>query len=241
MHRKFLDGIQLLVSNLPLFSQIVLTIWLPGALVLAVLRFYILPETTGGDEFQLFVQEIRVSNFIELAFGPLYTGAILHAASRWRQGLETTYGESMAIGLKQWGKLFGTRLVAGLMIFLGTLAFVIPGIILALRFALIDPIVVLDGLTGTSARKLSVTYTQGKRWTILWTILLTFIGVFIVILLASFVLYLPLTVVGQDDNFVVAVLLECLSSILFVLPVLVLFAFYCDAKNQHLSAQESDL
>ena len=108
----------------------------------------------------------------------------------------------------------------------------IPGVILALRFALIDAIVVLEGVDGASARNLSVKLTRGKRWNILGTMILTFIGLIVAIFLVSFILYLLLGLAGQDENFVVAVICECVNNILLSLFTIVLFLFYWDAKNE---------
>lgn len=240
MIQKIREATGLLTANLVLFSSIVLTVWLPGSILLVYLRLYVFPETAGGDEFRIFAQEVRVSNIIELAFGPIYVGAILHAASRLKQGLSATYSESMSYGAQRSFKLLGTRIVTGLIIVAGLIAFIIPGVVLALRFALIDAVVVLEGVEGAQARNLSAQLTQGKRWNILGTMILSFMGVIIAIFLASFILYLPLSLVGQDENFVMAVISECISNILLVIPIIVLFLFYWNAKKQQIVPQHED-
>ena len=232
MIQKIREAIGLFTTNLPLFSLIVLTVWLPGSILLVYLRLYVFPATTGGDEFRLIVQELRVSNAIELAFGPLYVGATLYAASQLKKGLRPTYRESMVHAGRRSFKLLGTRMGTGLIVFAGLIALIIPGVFLLLRFALIDAIVVLEGLQGASARNLSVKLTQGKKWYILGTMILTLIGLTIVISLVSFILYLPLGLAGQNENFLVAVICECISNILLSLLTIVLFLFYLDAKNE---------
>lgn len=241
MIQKIREAVGLLATNLVLFSSIVLTVWLPGSILLVYLRLYVFPATSGGDEFAMLAQELRVSNAIELAFGPLYTGAILYAASRLKQGLPTTYGESMSYAARKSFKLLGTRLGTGLIVLAGLIAFIVPGVILALRFALIDEIVVLEGVEGTTARNRSARLTQGKRWDILGTLILTFVGVAIAIVLISFILELPLSLIGQTENFVIAVIGECISNILLVLLIIVLFLFYWEAKNQQDVIPQNDI
>ena len=241
MIQKICEAVGLLTTNLLLFSSIVLTVWLPGSILLVYLRMYIFPATSGGDEFTMIVQELRVSNVIELAFGPLYTGAILYAAARLKQGLPTTYGESMSYGAKKSFKLLGTRLGTGFIVLAGLIVFIVPGIVLALRFALIDAIVVLEGVEGATARNLSAISTQGKRWNILGTLILTFLGVAIAIAFVSFILELPLALTGQTDNFVIAVISECISNILLLLLILVLFLFYLEAKNKQDVMPQEDI
>lgn len=238
--QKLREAIRLFMANLPLFSSLVLTVWLPGSILLVYLRLYVFPETAGGDEMRIFAQEFRVSNAIELAFGPIYTGAILYAASQLKQGLQVTYRDSMAHGARRSFKLLATRIGTGLIVLVGFIALIIPGIILALRFALIDAVVVLEGVEGARARDLSTKFTQGKRWNILGILILTFIGVIVAILLASFIFYLPLALVGQNENFVVAVITDCIANVLLVLPTLVLFLFYWDAKQQSVISSHKD-
>lgn len=138
----------------------------------------------------------------------------------------------MAHAARRSFKLLGTRIGTGLIVLAGLIALIIPGVVLALRFALIDAIVVLEGVEGVSARNLSVQLTRGKRWSILGTMILTFIGLIVAISLVSFILYLPLGLAGQDENFVVAVICECVNNILLSLLTIVLFLFYWDAKNE---------
>ncbi len=231
MIQKIREATKLLTANFVLFSSIVLTVWLPGSILLVYLRLYIFPETSGGDELRMFTQEFRVSSAIDLAFSPIYGGAIIYAAAQLKQGLRATYGASMAHAARRSFKLLGTRIGTGLIVLAGFIAFIIPGVFLSLRFALIDAVVVLEGVEGKRARSLSTQLTQGKKWKLLGTMILTILGVVIAMLLSSLILYLPLSLIGQDENFIVAVISECISNILLVLPIIVLFLFYWDAKD----------
>ncbi len=231
MIQKIRETIGLYTSNLTLFSLIVLTVWLPGSILLVYLRLYVFPETTGGDELKVFAQEYRVYNAIELAFCPIYVGALLHAASQLKRGLPASYSESMSHAARRSFKLFATRIGTGLILLAGFIAFVIPGIVLALRFALVDAVVVLEGVEGANARQLSAGMTQGKRWSILGTVVLTILGLVVVSTLVSLILYLPLSLIGQKENFAIALISECINNILIALLNIVLFLFYWDAKN----------
>jgi hypothetical protein len=228
MIQKIREATRLLIENLVLFSAIVLTVWLPGSILLVYLRLYIFPETSGGDELRMFAEEFRVSSAIDLAFSPIYVGAIIYSTSQLKQGLHATYSASMAHAARRSFKLLGTRIGTGLMVLAGLVAFIIPGVFLMLRFALIDAVVVLEGIDGKRARNLSTQLTQGKKWNILGTMILASIGIIII----SFILDLPLSFIGKDENFIVAVISECMLNILLVLPTIILFLFYWDAKNK---------
>ena len=222
------DATQIFVKNFGLLSALKLTIWLPGSILLVYLRLYVFPEMMEGDETRIYLQELRISNIIELAFGPLYIGAILHAASQFQQGHTPSYGASMAHGARKSFKLLLTRILVSLITIIGLIAFIVPGILLALRLSFTDAIVVLEGTTGLQACNLSQTLTKGKKWDIFLTIILVFLGlIFGIILLIEF----PLGLLNQDQNLIVQVLSECIYQILFIVPVLVLFMFYWNVKH----------
>ena len=232
MIQKIREAIGLFASNFVLFSLIVLTVWLPGSILLIYLRLYVFPGMTGGDELRMTLQEIRVSQFIEGSFGTIYVGALIHALAQLKLGLHPTYRESMTHAGRKCFKLFSTRFVTGFIVLGGLILFVVPGIVFALRYALIDAVVLLEDVEGPKARKLSVNLTEGKRWKILWTMILTYLGLLITTITVSFILYLPLSLIGQQDNFGVELIYQCIASILSALPIIVLFLFYWDAKNQ---------
>jgi hypothetical protein len=224
MIQKIREATALFFGNLGLFSAIVLTVWLPASILLVYLRLYVFP--TGGDEFQIAMQEIRVNNVIECMFGPLIAGAIIYAADQLKQGYPATYGEAMAYGAKQSLRLLGARIACGFMVLLGLLAFVIPGIWLALRFALIDPIVVLERRSGADARKRSTDLTQGIKWQILGTSILAVLWIGLI----AVIIDLPFSLLGQSENFIFMVISECVMNVLLTILMIVLLLFYWEAK-----------
>jgi hypothetical protein len=240
MLQNIKEAIELFIKNCGLFSLIVLTVWLPGSILTVYLRFYVFPEMAGGDELRILVQELRINTAIETIFGPFYIGALLYASSQWKQGIKTSYRDSMVHAARKSFKLLRTRIVTGLIILVGFIAFIVPGIILSLRFALVDAVVVLEGKEGSSARNLSTYMTQGKRWHILGSITLTFIGVLFLLIPIDEILYLLLSFMGQSDNFVITVIYDCIVNILFSLPILVLFMFYWEAKRKRSSIELED-
>ncbi len=232
MLEKIRKAIQLFAAHWKLFSLIVLTVWLPGSIVLAYLSLYVFPKMTGGNEVRMFFQEMRVENALETVFGPFYVGALLHALSQIKRGLPVNYSQSMAHAARRSFKFLVTRLVTRLIILAGFLAFIIPGIVLALRFALIDAVVTLEGVEDSQARSLSARMTKGKRWQILGTMILTNVGLLVLIAVTFFLLSLPLSLIGQEQNFTLEVIAGCISSVFSAIPIIVLFLFYWDAKTE---------
>ena len=141
---KFALAFELLFSHLPLFAALVLSIWLPARLLIWMGA----AQTAGPDRLRILLQ---LTGLITVLFGPIYAGAIVHTLANAMSGIKTTYFEAMSAGLRAWGKLLLARLVAALLIVSGLILLVIPGIALAMRCALVDEVVVLEGESSASA------------------------------------------------------------------------------------------
>jgi hypothetical protein len=227
MNKKFNEAFDLLFKHFGLISALVLTVWLPGNLLLGYATLH------AEDEWSDLRTTLRLSQFIEAIFSPLYIGALVYALSRFKQGWTVTYGEALREGWKNWGTLFGARLLAGVFILLGLIALIVPGIILALRYAFLDYAVVLEGTSSSEARSRSTELTKSVRGQIFGATLIFLIGY----LLFSGMLYLPLELIGIGDNFVANVLLDCLSSIFYVVLTIILFLYYWEAAEKERAAR----
>jgi hypothetical protein len=141
---KFARAFKLLFDHLPLFAALVLSIWLPARLLIWMGPAH----SAGPGRLRVLLQ---LTGLITVFFGPIYAGAILHTLANAMSGIKTSYLEAMGAGLRAWGKLLLARLVAGLLIVSGLILLVIPGILLAMRCALVDEVVVLEGESSASA------------------------------------------------------------------------------------------
>jgi hypothetical protein len=181
MIAKFSEAFRLLWRHLGLFTAIILTVWLPGNILINYLAY----NVRGSSETRL----MRMSTWIDVIFGPICIGAIVYALFQIKSGRTVTYREAMTVGFKKWGSLFAARFAAGLFVGLGLLALVIPGIVLAVRYSLLDGVVILEeSRIITTARSRSADLTVGRRWQIFWAAVLFFASYIIL----SFAIYLPL-------------------------------------------------
>jgi hypothetical protein len=89
-----------------------------------------------------------------------FLGVLLLAAGAWLAlaavtpftgAAEVSPTEAWAKALHRLGALFGTALLAGLLIALGSVFFVIPGIVVAVGLAFAVPVVMAEGLSGSAA------------------------------------------------------------------------------------------
>ena len=174
------------------------------------------------------VGPIRTGMWIEGAFGPIYIGAMIYALSQLKQGQHPSYREAIAVGFRNWGRLFAARFVAGLLIGLGLIALIVPGIMLIVRYALLDSVVVLEGANASEARKRSAALTVGIRWQILGAGLLFFIA----LLLFSILIYIPLGLSPEFDTIAINVALDCVVDVVVAVIQIMMFLYYWEATQQ---------
>jgi len=230
MLRKLAESVGLLGSNLWLFSLITLTVWLPGNVLINYVAYHV-PLT----EEQALMAPVRMTMWIEGIFGPIYFGATIYALSKLKQGQTVSYAEAIGVGFRNWGALFAARFVAGLIILLGLIAFIIPGIYLSLRYALLDSTVILEGASVSKARQRSAKLTEGRKLQIFGTAMVFYVGA----TLLSFLIYLPLNFVPQLNTMAVAVVIDCILDIGFLVIAIAMFLYYWEARQQELGIEES--
>ncbi len=223
---KFRQAISLLSSNISLFSLIILTIWLPGNIIINYLDYYVF----YGEDF---VGLMRVSMWIEGIFGPIYIGALIYALSRLKQYQMVTYTEAITAGFRNWGRLWWAQFIAGLFIALGFIALIVPGIFLTIRYALIDSVVILEGANTSESRKRSSNLTAGKMWQIFGAYVLFFLVFFIF----SFLVYIPvgamieLGFIEQLSSMILCIFLDCILDVIYAIIIIVMFLFYWESKD----------
>ena len=154
---KMVMAFRLLFGQLPLFAALVLTIWVPGHLLIDMAVVGNPNQADSADG------ACNWANLVEIVFGPIYAAGIITALAARMAGEKTSYLEAMRAGLHHWGRLFGARIVAGLLVGLGIVALIVPGLVLAIRFSLIDEVVVLEGARCQESLASAVRSSPGAR------------------------------------------------------------------------------
>src|SRR5436190_3570649 len=133
MMARFAEAFRLLWKNFGLFTAIVLTVWLPASILLNYVTYYSEAQTST-------LRPMRMSMWIDSICSPLYIGALVFALFQIKSGRKVTYREAIAVGFRKWGSLFVARFIAGILVFLAMLALLVPGMILAVRYSLLDEV-----------------------------------------------------------------------------------------------------
>jgi hypothetical protein len=206
---------RLLLAHLDLFTRITLTVWLPATVLANYLDFF----TAGRGAA---ARGIGVILVVEIVCGPLVAAATISALADITRGLRVGYWDAMRKGLSAWPRLFVVRLVTGLMVAGGFLLLVLPGLILLLRYAVVDSVAVLEDAGPGQARRRSAELTATQRR----EIFLTGATLVVVVWTSSLAASAVLQVVPPLNHFVVRVLLDCVFAVVQSVFTIALFLFY---------------
>jgi hypothetical protein len=110
-----------------------------------------------------------------LIVSPIASAAITYAISEVYLGRSVEFGESMKFGLRLFMRLVGTAFLMMLLIILGLVLLIIPGLYLALAYLLTYQVIVIEDLGGWSALKRSQELTKNNMLRVLAIYLVTMI------------------------------------------------------------------
>ena len=85
-----------------------------------------------------------------------------------RTGVAPSLNESYRWGLSRMGKLIPAVFMVWVLVALGMICLIIPGLILSVAFSLVYPIATLENLGPVEILKRSFGLTKGSRWNIFW-------------------------------------------------------------------------
>jgi hypothetical protein len=145
-------GLKILFARLPAFLILGAILLLPMFIV-QILQ----PQIVSGVGAAAGI--VMVLFFMIFSF--IYAGAVVDVISREYHGKTVSIGGAISFALRRFGPLLGTALLTGLVIGLGLLLLIIPGIIFSIWFAFVTQVVMVEGLSGTSAMSRSKELTKG--------------------------------------------------------------------------------
>ena len=204
-------------------ALIVLTMWLPGNLLLNYLTLSLGREETSA-------RLLVVALAYDLLAAPLVVGALYVLLRASLYGGKTGYRGAMSVAVARYGLLFANRLIVQILVGAGLLLFIVPGLILMSRWALADAAVVFEAAVPSQARARSVSLTEGSRaeillawqlpvmaiWGLSWWVGIRFGG-------------------SLDASWWVAALADCVWDLLLAFPVALLFIYYAQARVREMA------
>ncbi len=234
------ETVRLLGAHLDLFTLISLTVWLPGHVLRNYLEFFGPPEESAAQSLGLVLM-------IQVIFDPLVVSATLAALGRIKQGLPVGYGVAMTEGMAAWGRLFVVRFIINCAVALpvlgglgirpstpwglvaGSLLLAVAVLLLVLlvRFAVVDSVVVLERGNVVTAWRRTARLTAGRRWLILRTAA----SLFVLILSFAMLVGQVFRMAPDLNHFVTRVLVDCVLAVSQSLFTVVFFLIYWQART----------
>ena len=165
---------------------------------------------------------------------PLTNGALTIAAADRILGGQAEWREVWMLLFRRLGKLLSAVIPAAIVITLGCLFFVIPGLVLALFFTFVSPVVLIEGLGGRAALERSTTLVRSD-WLRVALLLMTFAIVRFVAQLVANVFVAPSAI------FVGSLLSDLFTMVMLPIPVLGTVLLYFDIRRKRDSFTNDNL
>lgn len=109
------------------------------------------PPTVPQINWTIYAVSMLGTFLFLFVFVPLCHAAMIHNISASYLGESLSAAESYGRATPRLLGLLGSQILAGLIVVLGLLMLIVPGIIFAFWFYVVAPVVVLEGISGTSA------------------------------------------------------------------------------------------
>jgi hypothetical protein len=138
-------------------AALVIVVWLPLELVGCYLDAYVF----GPEDFR---RSFTLARFFDSFIGIIATAAVISVGAAGWVGERPSFGSAIKVGLTSWWSMWWSRFLAGILIVVGFVCLIIPGIYLFVRLILVEPIAVCDRRSGAAAIRRSFELTQGRFW-----------------------------------------------------------------------------
>jgi hypothetical protein len=163
-----------------------------------------------------------LTGILTLIVQQILIGAVAWAVASVLIGREPDVNESYRFGYKRLWSILLVSILFALAVFAGFIALIIPGIIIAVRFSVAIPALVVEGKRGTEALGRSWNLVRGRSWSVF--------GAFIVVAFLASIVNGILTAIPGDNWFVVGVFAAIAACITTPFTGLVIGLIYFDLR-----------
>jgi hypothetical protein len=150
-------GLKILFARLGTFYAIGFLLLLP-TLALDLVQ----PIVFEGNQLTALLVSL-IAIILAVVLGQVVAGATILVIARQYVGEAVSVGSAIGYAFSRFGALLGTSIMAGLIIALGLLLFIVPGILFAMSYAVISQVVMLEGQSGGAALSRSSELMKGFR------------------------------------------------------------------------------
>jgi hypothetical protein len=144
-------------THFGLIAALTVAVWLPCELVISYLRAFVhVPEDTFNW--------IWPGSFVIEFIGIIAVAGVTYLALSVGRGKAAGFREALGAGCEAWWRVFWTRLASGVVMLIGLLLLIVPGIYLMVRLCVADTIAVAERVSGPEAMGRSFDLTKGLFW-----------------------------------------------------------------------------
>jgi len=163
-------------SNFAKMLAAVAVVYVPY-IVVASLMNEVAPSSVRDGTSSLVPLILNVLALLILAFVflPAATGAVTYLVSEQYLGRSISLGDAYRRAFRRLGSILGASMLAGLIVVVGLLLLIVPGIIFILSFQVIVPAVIIEQLGATASLRRSWRLSKGERGVILGAVLVIWV------------------------------------------------------------------
>jgi uncharacterized membrane protein len=151
-----------------------LVIALPSLILTAML-----PEEAQG-----------LANLLDSLLAQLAIAALTYGSYQYLAGHRVGAGDCIRYGASKFGRVFGLALISNLIVLVGIVLLVSPGLILATMFAVSVPALLAERLSISDSLKRSTALTKGYRWQVFGLLALTIVSLLVAAFVAGAIMIL---------------------------------------------------
>jgi hypothetical protein len=232
------QAVKLTKDHFWLFVKISAVLLVPFSIVAGLWTYSNMPDIPAVPQPGMFVPGARVeyppgfwtsifvSGFVNmLVIYPLTDAALIYAIANCYLEKPISVGSAFARGGRIFIPLLLTWILTYLVVMLGFVLFIIPGIIFGLWFSLVSRVVVIEGISGTKAMSRSKQLMKGNMGT---AVALGFVA----LIIGMMVGWAPRVIPQAELQIIVRCVLQAAMSF-FVAAAWVVFYFSCRSKVEH--------
>ena len=152
-----------------LLTSLYLTIWLPCNFLTSYMEAHELIKDTLAASW-------RANQWMEVLFGGLATGAIMHVIKKALDGQSSNYWEALGFSLKKWFTLILAAFLLNLITVIGFILLVVPGVLMSVRGVFMISYIVDQNQSARDSIDSSWQLAKGHFWRILGYLLVVAVG-----------------------------------------------------------------
>jgi hypothetical protein len=173
------QALSVFLANLVPFCVLALIVMLPWLL-------YSLAAT--GDPTAGFSASGLLAIVIQMILGQLMAASIAYGSFQYLRGQPVTMGDALSRGLSLILPVIGVAILCGLIIGIGMILLVVPGVIAAVMLWVAIPVAVVERPGVVDSLKRSADLTKGNRWNVFGVVLIIGIIGWVVGFILGFIL-----------------------------------------------------